>query len=151
MRVVLQRVTGARVTVDGEVVGSIGAGVCLLVGVQPEDTETDAAVMASKIAGLRIFPDAEGRMNLSLSDVGGEALVVSQFTLYADIRKGRRPSFTGAAAPEQARPLVDYLAACLRDLSIPVATGSFGAMMSVELTNEGPVTLVIEVKQGAVV
>ena len=151
MRVVLQRVTGARVTVDGEVVGSIGAGVCLLVGVQPEDTETDAAVMASKIAGLRIFPDAEGRMNRSLSDVGGEALVVSQFTLYADIRKGRRPSFTGAAAPEQARPLVDYLAACLRDLSIPVATGSFGAMMSVELTNEGPVTLVIEVKQGAVV
>lgn len=151
MRVVLQRVSEARVVVGSEVVASIGTGLCLLVGVGSEDDRTDAEVMASKIAALRVFPDDEGKMNRSVTDVDGAALVVSQFTLLGEVRRGRRPSFTAAARPELAGQLVDYLGDCLRDLGVPVMTGVFGARMAVELINDGPVTLVIEVRHGAVV
>ncbi|MCY3923277.1 MAG: D-aminoacyl-tRNA deacylase [Chloroflexi bacterium] len=144
MRVVLQRVTRASVTVGADVVGAIGPGLLILVGVADGDTESQADALAAKVAGLRIFSDAEGRFNESLLDIGGSALVVSQFTLHADVRKGRRPGFTAAARPDVAEPLCDYFAEAMRRHGIPVETGVFGAMMSVELVNDGPFTIVID-------
>ncbi len=142
MRVVLQRVSQASVVVGGEVVGAIDAGYLLLTGIGPDDTEVAVERMAQKIAGLRLFPDARGRFDRSLRDVGGGALVVSQFTLFGDVSKGRRPSFVGAARPEQASPLCDHFAAALRAAGVSrVETGVFGADMQVSLTNDGPVTL----------
>jgi D-aminoacyl-tRNA deacylase len=141
MRVVLQRVTQGRVSVGGQSVAEIGPGLVLLVGVGPDDGEAQARQLAEKIAHLRIFEDPAGKMNLSILEAGGEALVVSQFTLYADTRKGRRPSFTGAAAPELARPLVERLAELLRELGVPARSGEFGAHMLVEIANDGPVTI----------
>jgi D-tyrosyl-tRNA(Tyr) deacylase len=144
MRVLLQRVTEASVSVDGEVVGAIGRGFVALVGVGHGDGEEQARWLANKIAGLRVFEDAEGKFNLSLADVGGSVLVVSQFTLYADARKGRRPSFVDAAPPEIAQPLVDRFAEYLRGEGVPVEEGVFGAMMLVEIHNDGPVTIWLE-------
>lgn len=144
MRVLLQRVSHGRVSVDGEPVAQIGAGLVILVGVGPDDGEEQARYLAEKIANLRIFEDSEGKLNLSLLDVGGEALVVSQFTLYADTRKGRRPSFTAAAPPEFASPLVDRFAGMLRDLGVATQSGAFGAHMLVEIHNDGPVTIWME-------
>ena len=140
----IQRVSRASVSVDGEVVASIGPGLLALVGVAEGDGEEEARRLARKCAEMRIFADGEGKFNLSLVDVGGEALVVSQFTLLADVRKGRRPSFVGAAAPEVAEPLVGSFAAALREAGVPTETGRFGAMMSVELVNDGPVTVVVD-------
>jgi D-tyrosyl-tRNA(Tyr) deacylase len=148
MRVLLQRVRKAGVTVEGRVTGRINHGFVALVGVTHGDTRAEADWLAGKVAGLRLFEDGAGKMNLSLVDVGGQVLVVSQFTLYGDARKGRRPSFTGAARPEQAEPLVDYFAGQLRQLGIPVETGVFGAMMQVEIHNEGPVTMMLEKERG---
>jgi len=144
MRLLIQRVSHARVTVGGETVGAIGPGLVILVGVAPGDGEDQARWLANKTAGLRIFEDAEGKMNASLLDVGGAALVVSQFTLYADTRKGRRPSLTDAAPPEIAEPLVERFAALLRERGVPVEMGVFGASMQVEIHNDGPVTLMLE-------
>ena len=144
MRVVLQRVTRASVTVDGAASGTIGAGYCLLVGFTHADTASQVQWMAEKIAGLRLFADAEGKMNLGLAEVGGGLLVVSQFTLYGDAAKGRRPSFLDAAPPELAIPLYEQFLAALRDRGLSVATGVFGAMMEVEIHNDGPVTLILE-------
>ena len=144
MKALLQRVSEAAVTVDGAVVGRIGRGFVVLVGVTHSDTQAEADWLARKIAGLRLFEDADGKFNLSLADVGGELLVVSQFTLYGDARKGRRPSFSHAARPEQAEPLVDYFAQQCRQFDFTVATGVFGAMMKVEIHNDGPVTLMLE-------
>jgi len=144
MRAVVQRVSRASVTVDGQVIGAIGRGVVVLLGVTHGDGEAEAAWLARKIAGLRIFEDEAGKMNASLLDVGGEALVVSQFTLYGDARKGRRPSFTRAAPPEVAAPLVDRFAELLRQAGVPVQTGRFGAHMLVEIHNDGPVTILLE-------
>ena len=144
MRVVLQRVSKAAVRIDGRVVGSIGTGVCLLVGFTHSDTVAQAEWLAEKISGLRLFPDAEGKMNLGLAEVGGAVLVVSQFTLYGDAEKGRRPSFVDAARPEVAVPLYEGFIGALRDRNLEVATGRFGAMMEVDLVNDGPVTLVLE-------
>ena len=144
MRALIQRVSRAHVTVDGQIVGRIGRGFVVLLGVTHADTQADAVWVAAKIAGLRVFDDEAGKMNLSLADVGGELLVVSQFTLYGDARKGRRPSFTDAAAPEQAEPLVDLFVETLRAAGFPVATGVFGAHMDVEILNDGPVTLLVE-------
>ena len=144
LRVLLQRVSEGSVSVDGTEAGRIGRGLVLLVGVGPGDTEEEARWLAKKTASLRIFEDAKGKMNLSLQDVGGEALVVSQFTLYADTQRGRRPSFVGAARPEDAEPLVDFFAEELRGLGIPVGTGVFGAHMHVEINNDGPVTIMLE-------
>ncbi|MCW5849097.1 MAG: D-tyrosyl-tRNA(Tyr) deacylase [Anaerolineae bacterium] len=144
MRVVVQRVSEASVTVEGEVVGAIGRGLLALVGVREGDTHAEADWLAAKIAQLRIFADAEGRFNLSVLDVGGAALVVSQFTLYGDARKGRRPDFIRAARPEDAEPLVAYLVEQLRAAGVPTETGRFGAHMAVRLTNDGPVTLILE-------
>jgi D-tyrosyl-tRNA(Tyr) deacylase len=141
MRALLQRTTGARVRVEGEVVGEIGAGLVVLVGVGPEDDEMTADALARRIAELRVFDDEAGRTNLSLLDVGGSALVISQFTLYADTRRGRRPGFTGAAAPDVANRLYVRVADALRALGVVVATGRFGATMAVELTNDGPFTI----------
>jgi len=145
MRALVQRVSRASVRVDGDVVGEIGVGLCVLVGVTHDDTEADARKLADKVWNLRVFPDADGTMNLPLAETGGEALVVSQFTLYGDTARGRRPSWVGAARPEQAEPLVDAFTAALRDLGATVATGAFGADMQVELVNDGPVTLMLEV------
>jgi D-tyrosyl-tRNA(Tyr) deacylase len=144
MRLVLQRVSQGRVSVNGQTVAEIGRGLVLLVGVGPADSEAQARSLAEKIAHLRIFEDEAGKMNRSVLDAGGEALVVSQFTLYADTRKGRRPSFTDAAAPELARPLVERFAAILRELGVPARTGQFGAHMLVEIANDGPVTIWLE-------
>ncbi len=145
MRVVLQRVSRASVTVEGQVTGAIGAGFLLLVGFTPGDTEADLRWMAEKVVGLRLFLDDEGRMNRGLDEVGGGILVVSQFTLYGDARKGRRPSFVDAAGPEVAIPLYERFVELLRGRAPgPVETGIFGAMMEVELVNDGPVTLVLE-------
>jgi D-tyrosyl-tRNA(Tyr) deacylase len=144
MRLVLQRVTRGSVSVAGETVGAIGRGLVILVGVAPGDGEEEARWLANKTAGLRIFEDHEGKMNLSLLDVGGGALVISQFTLYADARKGRRPSFTDAAPPELAEPLVARFAEFLHAEGVPVETGIFGAYMHVEIHNDGPVTLILE-------
>ena len=145
MRVVLQRVSRARVTVGDRCTGSIGTGALLLVGFTPGDDEETLRWMADKVAGLRVFPDDDGKMNRSLVEVGGGALVVSQFTLYGDTRKGRRPSFVHAAGPDLAIPLYELFVALMRDrVPGPVETGEFGAMMDVELVNDGPVTLVLE-------
>lgn len=144
MRVVVQRVQQAKVSVGGETVAAIGPGVVVLVGVTHNDAEEQARWLAQKVAGLRIFEDADGKMNAGLLDVGGEALVVSQFTLYADARKGRRPSFTDAAPPEVAEPLVRRFADELAAAGVPVRTGVFGAHMLVEIHNNGPVTILLE-------
>ena len=141
MRALLQRTTGARVRVADDVVAEIGAGLVVLLGVGPDDDEATADALARRVTELRIFDDAEGRTNLSLMDVGGAVLVVSQFTLYADTRRGRRPGFTGAAAPELAERLYLRFAATLRELGVEVATGRFGAVMAVELVNDGPFTI----------
>jgi D-tyrosyl-tRNA(Tyr) deacylase len=151
MRVVAQRVSRASVMVDHEVVASIGPGLCVLVGVDGNDDSRDAEVMADKIAGLRVFPDAAGKMNHSLLQVGGEALIVSQFTLLADARRGRRPSYIAAADPGHATTTIDHLVARLTGQGIPTVTGVFGARMTVELVNDGPVTLVLDMRQGVVV
>ena len=144
MRALIQRVSEASVSVGGETVGSIGRGLVVLVGVTHGDTKEEADWLARKIAGLRIFEDAEGRMNVGLLDAGGAALVISQFTLYADARKGRRPSFVDAALPEVAEPLIAYFTDALRKLHVPVEEGVFGAMMMVEIHNDGPVTIMLE-------
>ncbi|MFC7783149.1 MULTISPECIES: D-aminoacyl-tRNA deacylase [unclassified Rossellomorea] len=146
MRVVLQRSKEASVTVDGEVKGAIRSGVVLLVGITHEDTEEDARYVADKVVNLRIFEDEEGKMNHSLLDVEGEILSISQFTLYGDCRKGRRPNFMSAAKPDHAESVYDYFNKVLKEKSIKVETGVFGAMMDVSLTNDGPVTLMIESK-----
>lgn len=144
MRVVLQRVARARVTVEGRVVGEIGRGLLLLAGFTDGDTAETLRWMADRVVGLRVFTDAEGKMNRSVEEVDGAVLVVSQFTLYGDARRGRRPSFVEAARPEVAIPLYESFVAMLRATGCPVQTGEFGAMMQVELTNDGPVTLVLE-------
>ncbi|MEL7627109.1 MAG: D-aminoacyl-tRNA deacylase [Anaerolineaceae bacterium] len=144
MRAVLQRVSFGKVSVDDEVVASIGKGLVILLGVGSEDTIAKAEVLAEKCAQLRIFEDDAGKMNLSLLDVGGEAIVVSQFTLYADTSRGRRPSFVYAGKPEIAEPLVDVFTAKLRKLGVTTGQGVFGAHMMVELCNDGPVTILLE-------
>ncbi|MCC6145253.1 MAG: D-tyrosyl-tRNA(Tyr) deacylase [Candidatus Hydrogenedentes bacterium] len=144
MRAVIQRVSEASVTVEGEVTGHIGRGLLVLLGVELEDTEDDAAYLADKTAGMRIFSDAASKFNLSLRDVDGGVLVISQFTLHGDCRKGRRPSFTQAARPEHAVPLYESFVQRLRAEGLPVATGVFGAHMDVHLVNDGPVTLLLD-------
>jgi D-tyrosyl-tRNA(Tyr) deacylase len=144
VRVVLQRVSRASVTIEGRITGEIGAGILLLVGFTEGDDEETLRWMADKVVGLRIFSDDEGKMNRSLEEAGGAVLVVSQFTLYGDARKGRRPSFIEAARPETAIPLYERFVALLRASGRPVETGEFGAMMEVELINDGPVTLILE-------
>jgi D-tyrosyl-tRNA(Tyr) deacylase len=148
MRIVLQRVSEARVEVGGLTVGAVGLGVCLLVGVEKGDTEAEAGHLARKAAELRIFPDAEGKMNLALADVGGSVLAVSQFTLAASVRKGRRPSFDGAEEPGRAAEIFERFVAALRAAGLPVATGVFQADMAVHLVNDGPVTFVLESRPG---
>jgi D-tyrosyl-tRNA(Tyr) deacylase len=144
MRAVLQRVSKASVAVEGRVVGEIGPGLMVLLGVSTGDVEADADYLAEKIAGLRIFEDADGKMNRSVADVGGAVLTVSQFTLYGDVRRGKRPSFDGAARPERARELYEYFVAKIRQLGLRCETGQFQAMMSVSLVNEGPVTVLLD-------
>jgi D-tyrosyl-tRNA(Tyr) deacylase len=144
MRAVVQRVAEASVTVEGEVVGNIGRGFLVLLGVKRDDTLVDAGYMADKIVHLRIFEDEEGKMNRSLLETGGSALIVSQFTLYGDARKGRRPSFTDAAGGETARCLYEAVCARVEAAGVPVARGVFGAMMQVSLVNDGPVTLLLD-------
>lgn len=144
MRVLLQRVTSGKVVVDGQTIASIGHGLVILLGIGQGDTQEQAAFLAEKVAQLRIFEDAEGKFNLSLLDVGGEAIVISQFTLYGDARKGRRPSFSDAARPEVAAPLVEGFAGLLRSQGVRTQTGVFGAHMSVEIQNDGPVTIWLE-------
>lgn len=144
MRALVQRVKYGKVSVQGQATAEIGLGLVILLGVGHHDTEEQAAWLADKIANLRIFEDAEGKMNLSVKEVGGEAIVASQFTLYADIQKGRRPSFTNAALPDLARPLVERFAALLRAQGIPTGEGIFGAEMVVEIHNDGPVTIWLE-------
>ena len=144
MRAVIQRVTEASVTVNNQVVGQIGVGLLVLLGIGMGDQLAEAKLLAEKIANMRIFADDDGRFNRSALDVGGEALVVSQFTLYADTRRGRRPSFTAAAPPEIAAPLVDAFVAALRERGMMVASGVFGAHMQVGLVNDGPVTIVLD-------
>jgi D-tyrosyl-tRNA(Tyr) deacylase len=146
MRAVVQRVSSASVRVDGETVGACGRGLLVLVGVRHEDTVETAVRLAAKVARLRIFENDEGRFDRSLLDTGGEGLVVSQFTLLADTAKGNRPSFTPAASPEQAEPLVDAVVDALRSEVVHVATGVFGAKMEVELVNDGPVTIVLDIE-----
>jgi len=148
---VVQRVSSASVTVDGSPSGEIGPGLLVLVGVGHDDTPADADALADKVAGLRILPDGEGRMNRSVADAGGAVLVVSQFTLHGDVRRGRRPSFTAAAPPEAAEPLVDRVVARIRAAGIRCETGVFGAHMDVALVNDGPVTLVVETSGGRIV
>lgn len=144
MKVVVQRSKQAAVSVDGEIVGSIDFGLVLLVGITHEDTEADARWMADKVAGLRIFEDEAGKMNDSVIETGGAILSISQFTLYGDCRKGRRPNFMAAAKPDQAEQLYDRFNALLRESGLRVETGKFGAMMDVELVNSGPVTLILD-------
>lgn len=144
MRLVVQRVLRASVRVDGEIVGEIGPGAAVLVGVSRTDTPLVVARMAEKLLGLRYFEDVEGRTNLDLASTGGELLIVSQFTLYADVRRGRRPGFTDAALPDEAEPLVDAFVARLREEGASVSTGRFGAAMEVELVNDGPFTLMLD-------
>jgi D-tyrosyl-tRNA(Tyr) deacylase len=146
LRALIQRVAEARVRIDGEIVGEVGPGLCVLVGVTHGDDARAAARLADKVWRLRVFPDAAGVMNLPVADVGGQVLVVSQFTLYADTRKGRRPSWVDAAAPEVAEPLVTAFSDALRELGASVQTGRFGADMQVELVNDGPVTLLLEIE-----
>ncbi len=145
MRAVVQRVSSASVTVDGQITGQIGFGMLVLLGVTHTDAESDADRMAEKLAFLRFFNDREGKMNLSSLDVGGEVLVVSQFTLYGDCRKGRRPSYTDAAEPQRAEQLYEYFIGKMKGYGLKVASGIFGAMMKVSLVNEGPVTLIVDV------
>ncbi|HEV2395639.1 MAG TPA: D-aminoacyl-tRNA deacylase [Candidatus Sulfotelmatobacter sp.] len=144
MRAVVQRVSSARVTVNGETTGEIGIGLLVLLGVGHEDAETDAAYLADKIAGLRIFEDADGKMNRSVLDVGGSVLAVSQFTLYGDVRRGKRPSFDAAAPPEPARRLYEFFVERVRANGLRSETGRFQEMMRVELVNEGPVTILLD-------
>jgi D-tyrosyl-tRNA(Tyr) deacylase len=148
MKIVLQRVKEAWVDVDGKTVGRIGRGVCLLVGVEKGDGEADAEFLAKKTVELRIFPDAEGRMNLSLAEAGGEVLAVSQFTLAASVRKGRRPSFDGAEEPARAAELFDYFVGAIEAVGVNVETGVFQALMDVHILNDGPVTFVLESRKG---
>ena len=144
MRVVLQRVRRAHVVVNGETIGQIGHGLLILLGIERTDSREDAQWLADKVVGLRIFNDADGKMNRDVADVGGAVLVVSQFTLYGDCRKGRRPSFIDAAQPEIAVPLYEAFVNGVKAHGVPVATGRFGAMMQVELVNDGPVTLILD-------
>lgn len=144
MRAVIQRVTRASVTVEGDRVSEIRDGLLILLGIGPNDNEDNARAMTKKIAALRIFQDEADKMNLSVRDIGGSAIVVSQFTLYADCRKGNRPSFVGAAAPDLASPLVDRFVELLEEQGVPSQTGVFGAHMDVELLNSGPVTIILE-------
>ena len=143
MKAVIQRVAHASVTVEGERVSAIDQGLLILLGVGPDDDEEAARAMTKKIAALRIFQDENDKMNLSVRDIGGEAIVVSQFTLYADCRKGNRPSFVGAAAPDKAAPLVDRFVELLKEQGVPTQTGVFGAHMDVDLLNSGPVTIIL--------
>lgn len=147
MRAVVQRVSESDVTVDGKVVGAIDRGLLVLLGVAEDDEEEDARMMADKIIGLRIFNDDQGKFNLALEDVGGAVLVISQFTLLGDCRKGRRPSFSTAARPEKAVPLYERVVQLLRERGVTVATGTFGAHMDVRLVNDGPVTVLIDTKK----
>lgn len=144
MRAVIQRVSSARVVVDGETVGSIDHGLLVLLGITHTDSENEARWLAEKIAGLRVFQDNEGKMNRDVAEVGGRVLIVSQFTLYGECQKGRRPSFIDAARPEQAEPLYESFVTALKAVGVGTATGRFGAMMDVELVNDGPVTLIID-------
>ncbi len=144
MRTVVQRVKEARVEMDGRVAGQIGVGLLVLVGVAKTDTRRDADYMADKVTGLRVFPDEAGKMNHDVKESGGSLLIVSQFTLYGDVRRGRRPSFDGAAGPEQARELYDYFVEKVRARGVPVETGCFQALMSVHLINDGPVTIIVD-------
>jgi D-aminoacyl-tRNA deacylase len=144
MRAIVQRVSRASVTVNGEVVGRIETGLCVLLGVGQNDTEADADYLVEKIAGLRIFEDANGKMNLSVQEVGGDVLAVSQFTLYGDVRKGKRPSFDAAARPERAEELYEFFVAQIRSRGLRCETGVFQAMMQVELVNDGPVTIMLD-------
>lgn len=144
MRSVIQRVSRAKVTIDGEITGEIAKGVLVLLGISNEDSEREATFMLDKILNLRIFEDSEGKMNLSLLDIAGEMLVVSQFTLYGDVRKGRRPSFIKAAPPEKANALYEYFVSEARKNISKVETGRFQAMMDVELVNDGPVTILLD-------
>ncbi|MEK7723102.1 MAG: D-aminoacyl-tRNA deacylase [Acidobacteriota bacterium] len=144
MRAVIQRVKRASVTVENKIVGKIGKGLLVLLGVSVQDTEKDAIYLAEKTLNLRIFEDSEDKMNLSLKDINGEILVVSQFTLYGDVRKGRRPSFIDAAPPEKANQLYEYFVSELRNKLLQVETGKFQAMMDVELINDGPVTILLD-------
>ncbi|PYX91501.1 MAG: D-tyrosyl-tRNA(Tyr) deacylase [Acidobacteria bacterium] len=148
MRAVIQRVSRASVAVDDKVAGQIGQGLLVLLGVSRTDTEAAADYLADKIMGLRIFEDAAGKMNLSVTEVNGGVLLVSQFTLYGDVRRGKRPSFDAAAPPEQARKLYEYMIERLRTLGIPCQTGVFQAMMQVELVNDGPVTILLDSEKG---
>jgi D-tyrosyl-tRNA(Tyr) deacylase len=147
MRAVVQRVSRGEVRVDGAVVGAVGTGLVVLLGVARDDGEADARAMAEKLAGLRIFEDAAGKMNLALAEVGGGLLLISQFTLLGDARKGNRPGFTDAAPPEAADVLYQQVGALLREKGLPVATGIFRATMSVELVNEGPVTILLDTRK----
>lgn len=146
MKAIIQRVSRASVEVDGKIIGEIGPGLVILLGVAEDDEESDADYLAEKIVNLRIFNDDEDKMNLSLSDIQGEILAISQFTLYANTRKGRRPSFIGAALPEKAEPLYDYFIKKIEETGIGAAKGIFGAMMTVKIFNEGPVTIIMESK-----
>jgi D-tyrosyl-tRNA(Tyr) deacylase len=145
VKAVIQRVERGSVAVDSEVLAEIGTGLVILLGVGPQDDELSARKLAEKIARLRIFPDEQRKMNISLLDISGEALVIPQFTLFADTRRGHRPSFTDAGPPDIAKPLSTYFAECLRDLGIPTGEGEFGAHMVVEIINDGPVTISLEV------
>ena len=147
MRLLLQRVISSNVTVDGETVGKSGKGYMILFGAAPEDSEATADALARKVAALRVFEDGNGKMNLSIADVGGSVLCVSQFTLYADCRKGNRPSFTGACPPARANELYEYFCNALRSLGVPTETGIFGADMKVSLVNDGPVTVMLDSDQ----
>ena len=148
MRAVVQRVSRAQVTVNGEITGQIGLGLLVLLGVGRDDTEADAIYLAEKVAGLRVFEDAAGKMNLGLAEVGGSVLAVSQFTLYGDVRRGKRPSFDGAAPPDKARQLYEFFVERIRGLGQRCETGRFQEMMKVELVNEGPVTILIDSGKG---
>jgi D-tyrosyl-tRNA(Tyr) deacylase len=144
MRAVVQRVSRAQVAVNGEIAGEIGLGLLVLLGVSRDDTQADATYLAEKIAGLRVFEDAEGKMNRKVQDVGGSVLAVSQFTLYGDVRRGKRPSFDAAAPPEKARQLYEFFVEQIRAAGLRCETGRFQEMMKVELVNEGPVTILLD-------
>ncbi len=148
MRAVVQRVSRAKVTVNGEVTGEIGVGLLVLLGVGRDDTNADATYLVEKIAGLRVFEDPQGKMNLSVQDVGGSVLAVSQFTLYGDVRRGKRPSFDAAAPPEKARQVYEFFVDQLRSAGLRCETGRFQELMQVELVNEGPVTILLDSAKG---
>lgn len=150
MRMILQRVSSASVRVSDDVVASIGPGLCLFVGVSHDDSRTDVETAVEKVSALRVFADSAGKMNLSVEDVAGEVLVVSQFTLYGDLRRGRRPSFSAAAAPDVAKPLIDHMVETFRARGLRTSEGVFGAKMDVELVNDGPVTFSLQVTGGVV-